>query len=169
MAKDCSFDIVSDVDLQEVDNAVNQTLKEILQRYDFKGSKAKMTLEDDSLKLSAEDDYKLGAMIDVLRTKLVKRNVSLKCLQLGKIENASGGAVRQVVTIQKGISKEKGKEVVAFIKEQKLKVQAQIMDDQVRVTGAKKMTYSRSFKNCGKKTLALNCNYQLPCVGEAGV
>ncbi|HWR38895.1 MAG TPA: YajQ family cyclic di-GMP-binding protein [Patescibacteria group bacterium] len=138
MAKDCSFDIVSNVDMQEMDNAVNQTTKEILQRYDFKGSKAQMVLENDSLKISAEDEYKLGAMIDVLRTKMVKRNVPLKCLQLGKVEDASGGKVRQLITIQKGISKEKGKEVVAYIKEQKLKVQAQIMDDQVRVIGSKK-------------------------------
>ena len=138
MAKDCSFDIVSEVDMQEMDNAVNQTIKEISQRYDFKGSKAKMELETDSLKISAEDDYKLGAMLDILRTKMVKRNVPLKCLQLGKVESAFSGTVRQLITIQKGISKEKAKAVVAYIKEQKLKVQTQIMDDQLRVTGAKK-------------------------------
>ncbi|WP_425058056.1 hypothetical protein SCACP_26980 [Sporomusa carbonis] len=138
MAKDCSFDIVSEVDMQEMDNAVNQTTKEIGQRYDFKGSKAEMVLDKDSLKLSAEDDYKLGAMLDILRTKMVKRNVSLKCLDVGKIEPAAGGTVKQTIAIKKGISKEKGKEVVSYIKELKLKVQAQIMDDQVRVSGAKK-------------------------------
>ncbi|SDE86581.1 YajQ family cyclic di-GMP-binding protein [Sporomusa acidovorans] len=138
MAKDCSFDIVSEVDMQEMDNAVNQTTKEIGQRYDFKGSKAEIVLDKESLKLSAEDDYKLGAMLDVLRTKMVKRNVPLKCLKLGKIEPAFSGTVKQLITIQKGISKDKAKEVVSYIKEQKLKVQAQIMDDQVRVTGAKK-------------------------------
>ncbi len=138
MAKDCSFDIVSEVDMQEMDNAVNQTTKEITQRYDFKGSKAEIVLDKQALKLSAEDEYKLGAMLDMLRTKMVKRNVPLKCLDEGKIESAFSGTVKQTVTIQKGISKEKGKEVIAFIKEQKLKVQAQIMDDQLRVTGAKK-------------------------------
>lgn len=138
MAKDCSFDIVSVVDMQEMDNAVNQTTKEIGQRYDFKGSKAEIVLEKESLRLSAEDEYKLGAMLDILRTKMVKRNVPLKCLNPGKIEPAFSGTVRQIVTIQKGISKEKGKAIVSYIKELKLKVQAQIMDDQVRVTGAKK-------------------------------
>ena len=124
--------------MQEMDNAVNQSSKEIGQRYDFKGSKAAIVLDDDSLKLSAEDDYKLGAMLDILRGKMVKRNVPLKCLDVGKVEPASGGTVRQTVKIQKGISKEKGRDVVNAIKELKLKVQAQIMDDQVRVTGAKK-------------------------------
>lgn len=138
MAKDCSFDIVSEVDMQEMDNAVNQTTKEIGQRYDFKGSKAEIVLDKESLKLSAEDDYKLGAMLDVLRTKMVKRNVPLKCLKPGKIESAFSGTVKQLITIQKGINKDKAKEVVSYIKEQKLKVQAQIMEDQVRVTGAKK-------------------------------
>lgn len=138
MTKDCSFDIVSEVDMQEMDNSVNQTMKEVNQRYDFKGSKAQMLLEKDSLKLSAEDDYKLGAMLDILRTKMVKRNVPLKCLVPGKIEPASGGTVRQTVTIQKGISKEKAKEITTAIKNLKIKVQSQIMEEQVRVTGAKK-------------------------------
>jgi uncharacterized protein YajQ (UPF0234 family) len=138
MAKDCSFDVVSDVDMQEMDNSVNQTVKEIQQRYDFKGSKAAIVLDEAELKFSAEDDYKLGAMLDILRTKMVKRSVPLKCLLPGKIEPASGGTVKQIITIQKGISKEKGKEVVNYIKSFKLKVQAQIMDDQVRISGAKK-------------------------------
>jgi len=138
MAKDCSFDVVSDVNMQEMDNSVNQALKEIQQRYDFKKSKATIVLDETELKFSAEDEYKLGAMLDILRIKMVKRSVPLKCLQPGKIEPASGGTVRQSVVIQKGISKEKGKEVVNYIKSLKLKVQAQIMDDQVRVSGAKK-------------------------------
>lgn len=138
MAKDCSFDVVSEVNMQEMDNAVNQTLKEIHQRYDFKGSKAEMEIDKDNLKISAEDEYKLEAMLDILRTKMVKRNVPLKCLKPGKVEPASGGSVRQAVTIQKGISKEQGKDIVAAVKDLKLKVQAQIMEDQVRVTGAKR-------------------------------
>ena len=138
MAKDSSFDIVSEVDMQEMSNAINQTEKEIGQRYDFKGSKAEIVLEKQTLKILAESDYKLEAILDVLRAKMVKRNVPLKSLELGKIEPAAGGLLRQTVTIQKGISTEKGKEVIAAIKNLKFKVQAQIMEDQVRVTGAKK-------------------------------
>jgi len=130
-----SFDIVSKVDMQEVDNAVNQAIKEIGQRYDFKGSKSEITQEKDTIKILADDDYKLKAVVDVLQSKMHKRNISLKSLQYGKVEPASGGMVRQVITIQQGISKEKAKELIAVIKESKIKVQAQIQDDQVRVTG----------------------------------
>ena len=130
-----SFDIVSKIEMQEVDNAVNQAVKEIGQRYDFKGSKSEITQEKDAIKVLADDDYKLKAVIDVLQSKMHKRNISIKSLQYGKVEQASGGMVRQVITLQQGISKEKGKEIIAVIKESKLKVQAQIQDDQVRVTG----------------------------------
>lgn len=130
-----SFDIVSKVDMQEIDNAVNQAIKEIAQRYDFKGSKSEITQEKDAIKVLGDDDYKLKAVIDVLQSKLHKRNISLKSLQYGKAEAASGGMMRQIITIQQGISKEKGKEIIAVIKESKIKVQAQIQDEQVRVTG----------------------------------
>lgn len=130
-----SFDIVSTVDMQEVDNAVNQTVKEIAQRYDFKKSKSEVTLEKDSVKIVADDDFRLKAIIDILQSKCIKRGVSLKSLKYGDTEPASGGMVRQIVSIQQGISKEKAKEVIALIKETKLKVQGQIQDDQVRVTG----------------------------------
>lgn len=138
MAKDSSFDIVSEIDMQEMDNAVNQALKEISQRYDFKGSKAEIILAEDCVKLSAEDDYKINAILDILKGKMIKRNISPKFLNPGKIENASGATLKQTVEIQKGLSKEKAKEVTACIKELKLKVQAQIMDDKVRVSAAKK-------------------------------
>ncbi len=130
-----SFDIVSKVDMQEVDNAVNQTVKEIAQRYDFKGSKSEITQEKDTVKLLSEDDFRLKAIIDILQSKFIKRGISIKALQYGKVENASGGMMRQVITIQQGITKEKGKEINNVIKETKLKVQSQIQDDQVRVTG----------------------------------
>ena len=130
-----SFDIVSKVDMQEVDNAVNQTVKEISQRYDFKGSKSEITQEKDTVKLLSEDDFRLKAIIDILQSKFIKRGISIKALQYGKVENASGGMMRQVITIQQGITKEKGKEINNVIKETKLKVQSQIQDDQVRVTG----------------------------------
>ena len=130
-----SFDIVSVVDKQEVDNAVNQTIKEIAQRYDFKKTKSEITQEKDSIKILADDDYKLKAIIDILQSKCIKRNISVKALQYGKVETASGGLVRQIITIQQGIAKEKAKEIIALIKESKLKVQAQIQEEQVRVTG----------------------------------
>ena len=130
-----SFDIVSKVEMQEVDNAVNQASKEIGQRYDFKGSKSEISQEKDSIKVLADDDFKLKAVIDVLQSKLHKRGISIKALQYGKAETASGGMVRQNIAIQQGISKEKGKEIIAVIKESKIKVQGQIQDDQVRVTG----------------------------------
>ena len=130
-----SFDIVSKVDMQEVDNAINQTVKEIGQRYDFKGSKSEVTLEKETIKVLADDDFKLKAVVDILQSKFIKRNISPKALQYGKSEEASGGMVRQLITLQVGISKEKAKEIGAVIKETKLKVQSQIQEDQLRVTG----------------------------------
>lgn len=138
MAKDCSFDVVSEVDMQEVDNAVNQAIKEIGTRYDFRGSKAEISLEGDTIKLIGDDEYKLGAVVDVLKGKMVKRNVSVKNLEFGKVEPASGATVRQIVTIKKGISQENAKKVTKAIKEMKLKVQASIQGDQVRVSGKDK-------------------------------
>jgi len=132
-----SFDIVSKVDMQEVDNAVNQAAKEIEQRYDFKGTHNEIALEKDAIALLGADDYKLQAMIDILKGKLVRRGVSARCLDFAKKEPASGGAVRQKAAIVQGISTEKGKEIIKLIKDSKLKVQAQIMEEQVRVTGKK--------------------------------
>jgi uncharacterized protein YajQ (UPF0234 family) len=137
-SKDCSFDVVSDVDFQEVDNAVNQTGKEIAQRFDFRNSKSSIVLEGDKITILADDDFKLKSVIDILQTKVMKRGIGLKNLDYGKVEPASHGAVRQVITIKKGISKEVAKDVVAAIKGTKLKVQAQIMDDQVRVSAKDK-------------------------------
>ena len=138
MAKDCSFDVVSEVDMQEVDNAVNQAKKEIGTRYDFRGSKSEISLEGDTNKIIGDDEYKLNAIIDVLKGKMVKRNVAVKNLDFGKVEPAAGATVRQVITIKKGITKENAKEVVKAIKNMKLKVQASIQEDQVRVSGKDK-------------------------------
>lgn len=133
-----SFDIVSKVDMQEVDNAVNQAKKEIAQRYDFKGSNSEIKLDNENnITVLADDDYKLKAVIDILQSKVLKRGISLKAMDYGKEVEASGRMVRQVITIRQGISKEKGKEINKLIKETKLKVQSQIQDDQVRVTGKK--------------------------------
>jgi uncharacterized protein YajQ (UPF0234 family) len=135
MAKDVSFDICSTVDMQEVDNAVNQTAKEISQRYDFKDSIAKVTIEEDGLKILADDDYKLRSVVEILKAKLVARKVPAKNLQFEKAEAATGGSLRQLVKIQNGIDSEKARAIVKDIKNLKLKVQAQIMEQQVRVSG----------------------------------
>ncbi|MBF0171239.1 MAG: YajQ family cyclic di-GMP-binding protein [Nitrospinae bacterium] len=137
MAKEHTFDIVSKTDMAEVVNAVNQATAEIGQRYDFKGSKAELTVDQkaSTVTILADDEMKLTAVIDILQSKLVKRGVSIKALDYGKKEAASGDMIRQVVTIQQGIATEKAKEVVKLIKQSKLKVQASIQEDQVRVSG----------------------------------
>jgi len=135
MAGGNSFDVVSEVNMMEASNAVQQAMKEIRQRFDFKGSVSDITLEGDVLTLHSDDESRLKAVIDVLTTKLVKRGVSLKALQYGKIEPAAKGTVRQVVTVQKGIPTEKAKEIVKFIKGTGIRVQAAIQENQVRVSG----------------------------------
>ncbi len=135
MAKENSFDIVSKTDYAEVGNAINQTKKEISQRFDFKGSKALIELHDNDIILSAEDETKLRNMNDILQSKLIKRGISLKALEYSKIEPSAGGTVRQLTKIQQGIPTEKAKEIVKFIKDQKIKVQSTIQGDSVRVSG----------------------------------
>ena len=134
-----SLDIVSEIDMQEVDNAVNQARKEIEQRYDFKGSKSEINLEKEKEKegitVLADDDYKLKAIIDILQSKFIKRGISIKSLDYGKAEAASGSMVRKVIKLKNGIPTEKAKEIIKIIKETKLKVQSQIQEEQVRVTG----------------------------------
>jgi hypothetical protein len=138
MAKECSFDVASKVDLQEVDNAVHQTAREIAQRFDFKGSPASVVREEHALVLSAEDEFKLRQLLDILETKLVKRQVPLKALSRGAVEPAGGGRVRQRIELQQGIPIEKAREIVKLVKGTKRKVQAQIQEDQVRVFGRDK-------------------------------
>jgi uncharacterized protein YajQ (UPF0234 family) len=135
MAKENSFDIVSKTDYAELTNALNQTEKEISQRFDFKGSKAAAVMVAKDLQLTAEDDTRLRNMNDILQSKLVKRGISLKALDYQKIEPAAGGTVRQLVKIQQGIPTDKAKEVVKFIKDGKFKVQASIQGETVRVSG----------------------------------
>jgi uncharacterized protein YajQ (UPF0234 family) len=135
MAKDNSFDIVSKTDYAEVTNAINQSMKEVSQRFDFKGSHASVELQGKDLVLAAEDDTKLRNMNDIFQGKLVKRGISLKALDYQKVEPAAGGTVRQLVKVQQGIPIEKAKEVVKFIKDSKLKVQASIQGETVRISG----------------------------------
>ena len=130
-----SFDIVSTVDLQEVKNAIAQAMKEISTRFDLKGTGSDVSLGEDELILVSSDDYKLKAVRDVLEGRLVKRNVPLKALDWGKPEEALSGTMRQRVTMQKGIPTEKAREIVKLIKQTKLRVQASIQGEQVRVAG----------------------------------
>jgi len=131
-----SFDVVSEVNLQELDNCVNQTNKEISQRYDFKNSKTTVEwrAKEKEVIIVADDDYKLSAATDILQSKLVRSSDLLKNLKYETIEQATGGQVRQVIKIQQGIDKDSAKKITQVIKDAKLKVQAQIMEDQVRVT-----------------------------------
>ena len=139
MADEHSFDIVSKVDLQEVSNAVQQALKEIGQRFDFRGSKSSIELDNASneIRLVSDDDYRLKSVLDILQSKLNKRNVSLESLTYGKIEPAFSGTVKQVITLQQGIPSDKAKDIVKIIKGSKLKVQSEIQQDQVRVRAKK--------------------------------
>jgi cyclic-di-GMP-binding protein len=135
MAQQNSFDIVSEVDRAEMTNAINQTIKEVRQRFDFKGSSATVAMEAQELVLTAEDETKLRNMNDIFQQKLVRRGVPLKALSYGDVDPAAGGTVRQRVQIQQGIPQDKAKEVVKFIKDSKAKVQASIQGDVVRVSG----------------------------------
>ena len=138
MAAECSFDIVSKVDLQEVDNAVNQALKEIGQRYDFKGSKVEIRREGSTLHLQAEDDYKRRAVAEILSHRLAGRKVPLKALTFKEPVAAMGGSLRQEILLQQGIPQDQAKEIVKVLKGSGLKVQPAIQGDQVRVRGKNK-------------------------------
>lgn len=129
-----SFDIISEVNMQEVDNAVNQAIKEIEQRYDFRGSKSEIVWDKKEIVIKGDDDYKMGAMKDILQSKMHRRGIEIKSLDFGAIEPAGGQSLRQKVLVKQGIDKEIAKDITKLIKDSKLKVQAQIMDDKVRVT-----------------------------------
>ena len=136
-----SFDVTSEVNLQEVDNAVNQARKEVAQRYDFKGSPASIELDqkNHTLTLTAEDKFKIGALLEILQTRMVRRNVPIKNLKPAEIEPASAGTLKQVITLQIGIPVDTAREIVKFLKDAQLKkVQASIQGDQVRVTSPSK-------------------------------
>jgi len=136
MAQQNTFDIVSQIEHAEVVNAINQATKEVQTRFDFKGSKSSIEPEgQESILLTSDDEYKLNSLNDILQSKFVKRGVPLKGLTYGKLEQALGGTVRQRITLQQGIPQDKAKEIVKFIKDTKLKVQASIQGDLVRVAG----------------------------------
>ena len=134
-----SFDIVSDVDLQEVDNAINQAIKEIHQRYDLKDSETSLELnkKDKLINLNTKDDYSRKASIDILQTKFIRRSLSIKAMKLEEPQAAADGRLKQKINLQSGISKDNARKIVKLIKDSKLKVQSQIMDEIVRVTAQK--------------------------------
>lgn len=140
MAGDSSFDVVSKVDLAEVVNAVNQATKEMETRFDFRGSKSSIALDEKKgeITLIGDDEMKLQNVVDILQTKLVKRGIALRSLEYGKAEHAAGGTLRQVVTLKQGIAQDKAKQISAAIRDSKLKVKAEIRADEIRVSGAKR-------------------------------
>ena len=159
MAQQNSFDIASKVDRSEVVNAIDQTMKEVRQRFDFKGSSAEVVLEEKDLLLTAEDETRLRNMNDILQQKLVRRGVPLKALSYGRVEPAAGGTVRQRAAIQQGIPSDKAKEVVKFIKETKAKVQASIQGDVVRVTGRDRDTLQDVIAKLKSKDFGIHMEY----------
>jgi uncharacterized protein YajQ (UPF0234 family) len=140
MAKNSSFDIVSEIDFQEVDNALNQAIKEIRQRYDLKDSNTEieMNKKDKLINLNTKDDYSRKQSIDILQTKFIRRGLSIKVMNMEEPEPAASGRLKQKINLQSGISKDNAKLITKMIKDLKLKVNAQIMDEKVRVQGAKK-------------------------------
>ena len=159
MAQQNSFDIVSEVDRAEISNAINQTMKEVRQRFDFKASKAEVALEKEELVLTAEDETRLRNMNDILQQKLVRRGVPLKALSYGKVEPAAGGTVRQNAAIQQGIPQEKAKEIVKFIKDTKAKIQASIQGDAVRVSGRDRDTLQDVIAKLKAKDFGINMQF----------
>ncbi len=159
MAQQNSFDIVSQVDHAEIGNALNQTMKEVRQRFDFKGSSAAVVLEEDDLVLTAEDETRLRNMNDILQQKLVRRGVPLKAFTYGRAEPAAGGTLRQHVAIQQGIPTDKAKEIVKFIKDTKVKVQAAIQGDTVRVTGRDRDTLQDVIAQLKTKDFGINMQF----------
>ena len=133
-----SFDIVSEVDKQEIRNAIDQVNKEVATRFDFKGSDARVEQTDYQLTVYADDDFKLEQILDILRTKLTKRNVDVRCLDIQSSEKISGNKVKQAITVKTGLDSDLAKKIVKIVKDSKLKVQASIQSDTVRVTGSKK-------------------------------
>jgi cyclic-di-GMP-binding protein len=133
-----SFDVVSQVDRQEVKNAVDQANKEVANRFDFKGSDARVELAELVLTVFADDEFKLGQVLDVLRGRMAKRNIDVRCIELGALEKISGDKVKRPVTVKVGVPQEKGKQIQKLLKDAKLKVAASIQGDAVRVSGAKK-------------------------------
>lgn len=159
MAKDSSFDVVSQVDMQELENALNQAVKEIDTRFDFKNSKSSITNADDKITLVSDDEFKLKNVVDILESKIIKRGISLRALQYGKVEPAAKDTVRQVVTLKQGIAKEEAKKITQLIKDSKIKVQAQYQGDIVRVSGKDRDDLQNVIKLLKEQDLELDLQF----------
>lgn len=162
MAKQNSFDVVSKIELDEVRNAVNQALKEVFQRFDLKGSNSSIEFDDKEPKLvlSSADEFRLKAVVDILQSRLIKRGVSLKALDYGPIEPAAKGSVRQAVKLQQGIPTEKAKEIVKIVKKSKLKVQAAIQADSVRISGKDRDTLQEVIALLKSQDLGIDMQFE---------
>jgi uncharacterized protein YajQ (UPF0234 family) len=159
LAKDSSFDVVSQVDMQELENALNQSIKEIDTRFDFKNSKSSITHVDDKITLVSDDEFKLKNVVDILESKVIKRGISLRALQYGKVEPAAKDTVRQVVTLKQGIAKEEAKKITQLIKDSKIKVQAQYQGDIVRVSGKDRDDLQNVIKLLKEQDLELDLQF----------
>lgn len=159
MSSESSFDIVSKMDMQELTNAVHQTEKEIDNRFDFKNSKSSLKLEKDALIIASEDEYKLNAVIDILQSKMVKRGITLKNLDFGKIEPAALGTVRQRLGLKQGIDQENAKKINILIRDSKLKVKSQIQGDTIRVTGKSRDDLQQIIQILRKADLPLDLQF----------
>jgi len=141
-----SFDIVSEVDKQELKNAIEQTNKEVSTRFDFKGSDARVEQAEYVLTVFADDEFKLDQVQDVLNNKLIKRGIDIKCIEIGKVEKVSGNKVKRQITVKTGVETELAKKIVKLIKDSKIKVQASIQGNEVRVSGAKRDTLQEAIQ-----------------------
>lgn len=159
MSKESSFDIVSKVELTEVTNAINLALKEIETRYDFKGSKCDLKLEKEEVVLLADDDFKLEQVKDILAGKLIKRGISLKSIQYGKVEPATGGTVRQRGKIEQGIDQDNAKKISKLIRDSGIKVKSQIQGDQLRVTGKNRDDLQAVIQLVRQADLPIDCQF----------
>jgi cyclic-di-GMP-binding protein len=159
MSSESSFDIVSKLDMQEMNNAINQAEKEIATRFDFKNSKSSITLEKDELVVVSDDDFKLQNVLDILQSKMAKRGISLKNLEYGKVEPASGSTVRQRIKVKQGVDQDNAKKINILIRDSKLKVKSQIQGDQIRVTGKSKDDLQQVIQLLRKADLPLDLQF----------
>ncbi|WP_028550494.1 YajQ family cyclic di-GMP-binding protein [Paenibacillus sp. UNC451MF] len=159
MSSESSFDIVSKMDMQELNNAINQAEKEIANRFDFKNSKSKISLEKEELVVLSDDEFKLQNVLDILHSKMAKRGISLKNLEYGKVEGASSATVRQKIKLKQGIDQDNAKKINILIRDSKLKVKSQIQGDQIRVTGKSKDDLQQIIQLLRKEDLPLELQF----------
>lgn len=159
MSSENSFDIVSKIDMQELDNAINQAEKEIANRFDFKGSKSSISLEKEQLVIISDDEFKLQNVIDILQSKMAKRGIPLKNLEFGKVEPAASATVRQKISLKQGIDQENAKKINTLIRDSKLKVKSQVQGDQIRVSGKSRDDLQKIIQELKQSDLAIELQF----------